>query len=281
MATTWKDPTTGERCRYISRKESGIPEASDAPIGDWEREHGIGHHGVGRGNGLGLREICAIWRGYWRYHVRERGWNDIGYSAGFADAPDVGGAVLEGRHWGRDGAHTQNSGNVIGYACCYIGDGREPIAGTAWIAWRAWLYDGIVNGALIDPPTISGHDDWYNKLCPGPEIKNVLHEQSQLEMEEELAYLSDEEQQWLSEFVRASKSRGVSPNSLGFWHKMWLAVRRQTTAHHSEIDAGDADALGTTVAHGANSGHRLDEVVKSEGFSISDFARRAIEKIRE
>lgn len=277
MAKTWLDPNTGRRVRRVTRKECGIPK-SRAPGGKWKRRHGIAHHGVGRGNGLPLREVMAIWRGYYRYHVHDRGWTDIGYTDGWADAPDVGGAVLEGRSWGKDGGHTQNGGNVEGYAGCYIGDGRYAIADTAWSAWRAWLYDGVYNGAFVSPPDISGHDDWYPKVCPGPEIKHPLQAMSRLEApeeEDELAYISEEDQKWLSEFAQASKARGVSPHSLGFWHKMWLAVRRQTTAHHG-IDGGDADTLGVTIAHGANSGHRVDEVAKSEGYSIAGVIKGAI-----
>lgn len=180
MATTWLDPASDERVRFVSRKECGLPR-SRAPAGSFTRPHAIAHHGVGRGNGLPLREAMAIWRGYHRYHTRNRGWTDIGYSCGWADAPDVGGAVLEGRHWGKDGGHTQNGGNTRGYACAYIGDGREPVADTAWRAWRAWLHEGITAGALSSPPKISGHDDWYPKLCPGSQVKAELHERSQLD----------------------------------------------------------------------------------------------------
>lgn len=283
MATTWLDPASGERVRWISRKECGLPR-SRAPSGAFAREHAIAHHGVGRGNGLPLREAMAIWRGYWRYHVKNRGWTDIGYSAGWADAPDVGGAVLEGRHWGRDGGHTQNGGNTRGYACAYIGDGREPVADTAWRAWRAWLYDGLYHGALSDPPTLTDHNDWYRKLCAGPEIRGPLHERSHLDRmepeEDELVEIDKQTQKWLQQFADESRQAGMTPASFRFWHRAWLALRRQTTAHHSDIEAGDADSLGVRIADGANSGHRVKQVAQEKGFSLSEFVGKAADLVR-
>jgi hypothetical protein len=178
MAKTLTDPATGAKVRHVTRAEAGLPRKSGAPHGQMLRPHGIAHHGVGRGNGLPLSTVKAIWRGYHRFHTGNKGWRDIGYTAGWADAPDAGGAILEGRGWGRDGAHTQRGRNKDGYACSYVGDGRQPIVDTAWRAWRAWLWHGQRQGALPDDPKISGHSDWWSKLCPGPHIINPLHDKS-------------------------------------------------------------------------------------------------------
>lgn len=186
MAKTLTDPVSGQKVRLVSRKEAGLPKRSRAPTGIFRREHAICHHGVGRGEGLSLSEIKALWRGYHRYHTQDHGWSDIGYSFGFADAPDVGGAILVGRSWGRNGAHTQNGGNSRGYACCYVGDGRYTQGrDSSWRAWRAWLLEGIDRNAFADPPKISGHSDWYPKSCPGSQIKNALHRKSKLDAWEE------------------------------------------------------------------------------------------------
>lgn len=178
MARTLRDPATGGQVRHVTRREAGLPRSSGAPRGQMVRPHAIAHHGVGRGNGLSLSAVKAIWRGYHRFHTGKHGWTDIGYTAGWADAVDVGGAVLEGRGWGRDGAHTQRGRNKDGYACSYVGDGRQPVAATAWRAWRAWLWHGQRQGALPENVELSGHSDWWSKLCPGPHIINQLHAKS-------------------------------------------------------------------------------------------------------
>ena len=187
MPKTLTDPGTGAKVRHVSRAEAGLPRKSKAPHGQMLRFHGIGHHGVGDGNDLSISAVKAIWRGYYRYHVKNKKWSDIGYTHGFADAPDVGGAVLDGRGWGRDGAHTQRGRNRDGYACCFVGDGRQPVADTAWRAWRAWLWHGIRQRAF--PPKeaikISGHSDWWQKLCPGPNIIGPLEERSRFDTPQE------------------------------------------------------------------------------------------------
>jgi hypothetical protein len=181
MTKTLTDPATGAQVRHVTRREAGLPRRKGVPRGQMLRPHGIGHHGVGRGNGLSLSAVMAIWRGYHRYHVRKKGWTYCGYTAGWADCPDIGGAVLDARGWKRDGAHTQRGRNKDGYACCYIGDGRNPIADTAWRAWRAWLWHGIRQGAFPDDLRLSGHSDWWDKLCPGPEIIGSLEERSRFD----------------------------------------------------------------------------------------------------
>lgn len=283
MATTWLDPASGDRVRWISRKECGLPR-SRAPGGAFTREHGIAHHGVGRGNSLPLRDAMAIWRGYHRYHTRDRGWTDIGYSDGWCDAPDVGGAVLEGRHWGRDGGHTQNGGNTQGYACCYIGDGREPVADTAWRAWRAWLYDGIVNGAFIDPPTLTDHNDWYRKLCAGPEIRGPLHERSHLDRmepeEDELAKISDENQELLEAMANDMRRDGVEASSLSFVTRAFRAARRQLHEHRDDFDPRDADQVGVRWADRANAGERVRAVAESKDFGLAELVGKCADLVR-
>lgn len=282
------DPRSGESVRLVSRKECGLPR-SRAPHGAHQRHHGICHHGVGRGAGLPLDEAMAIWRGYWRYHVKQRGWSDLGYTAGYCDAPDVGGAVLEGRWWGKDGAHTQNGGNSQGYACCFIGDGRYTEGSAqAWRAWRAWLDAGRRADAFPAQMKISGHDDWYRKVCPGPKLKAVLHRESDLsstdggsvQEEDELPYIDEDTQKWLQEFADASRHRGMQPASFGYWHRVLGAIRRQTAAHHTDLDSHDADAVGVTVADGANSGARVKQVSQDEGFSLTDLVRGCADLLR-
>jgi hypothetical protein len=185
MAKTLTDPATGAQVRYVTRRKCGLPSRKGVPRGQMLRPHGIGHHGVGRGNGLSLSAVMAIWRGYHRYHVQKKGWSYSGYSHGWADAPDVGGAVLDARGWGRDGAHTQRGRNRDGYACSYVGDGRQPIADTAWRAWRAWLWHGQRQGAFPQDVEISGHSDWWSKLCPGPNIITPLHAKSKFTAREQ------------------------------------------------------------------------------------------------
>ena len=185
MVRTLTDPATGAKVRHVSRAEAGLSRISRAPSGRFLRPHAIAHHGVGRGNGLSLSAVKSIWRGYYRYHTQNKKWSDIAYTHGWADAPDVGGALLDGRKWMKDGAHTQRGRNRDGYACSYIGDGRNAIANTAWRAWRAWLWFGIRRGAFPQGPKLSGHSDWWSKLCPGPDIIGPLEERSKFDLPDE------------------------------------------------------------------------------------------------
>lgn len=189
------DPVTGKAKRYYSRRECGLPRRSTAPKGAWKRRHRIRHHGVGRGANLTLSEAMAVWRGYWRYHVKTKGWSDIGYSVGAADATDVDGAVLEGRGWGRDGGHTVGR-NHDGYADCYIGDGRYS-GGTdgCWEATRAWVAHGQAEGAFGDDVEHSPHDRWQRKECPGSEQKRRLWESVGLQPEEEDMALTQQDKE--------------------------------------------------------------------------------------
>lgn len=174
MPTLLKDPVTGETKKHYSRKECGLPPTR-APKGAQLRKEWIVHHGVGKGSGLSLSALMAIWRGYYRYHVETKGWTDIGYSFGFCDAHDVDGATFEGRGWGINGGHTQNGGNTRGHACCYIGDGRYTEGSDgAWEAHRALLAHGVAIGHVTADHRVTGHDDWWNKVCPGPLIKAVI-----------------------------------------------------------------------------------------------------------
>lgn len=250
MAKWLTDPATGERVRFVPRKECGLP-ASRAPKGAWEREHAIAHHGVGRGNGVPLRECMAIWRGYWRYHVEDKGWNDIGYSSGWGDAPDVGGAVLEGRWWGNDGAHTQNGGNRLGYAGCYIGDGREAVADSAWRAWRAWLAEGIRVGAFPSDPELSDHNDWFRKVCAGPKIRSVLHAKSRFTRTPE-PNLDDPE----DDMIRIWHGRDTDDGSPQYWAVVLSRFEYRLLGDPKTIDTwtrrvesdGDPDVIGHSEA---------------------------------
>lgn len=280
MATV-TDPATGEEVVWVSRKKCGIPK-SRAPNGAWKRKHAIGHHGVGRGNGVTLREAMAIWRAYWRYHVEDRGWTDIGYTAGASDAVDVGGAILEGRDWGKDGGHTQRGGNVVGYALCYIGDGRYAVGDQFWRAFRAWLYKGIEDGAFPHDLKLSGHDDWWDKLCPGSEVKHPLHRKTKFEIEEEdpLAGIKDENQVFLDQMVDDMRKDGVPPNAPSFVTRAIRAARRHGKAHRDDFDGSDADQVGVMLADRANAGDRMRSEVAKHDYSIPGFVQKAVDLFR-
>lgn len=98
--------------------------------------------------------------------------------------------------------------------------------------------------------------------------------------EDELAEIDEDTQRWLQQFADASREAGMKPNSFRFWHRMNLSLRRQTTAHHGDLEAGDADSLGVRIADGANSGHRVKQVAGEKGFSLAEFVGKAADLVR-
>lgn len=180
-----KDPVTGKEYPHYTRTDLGWPKTS-ARYRSFARRHVIVHHGVGRGNGLPVQRRLSIWNAYRRYHL-SKSWQDIGYSHGWGD-----GFTVEGRGWGFDGAHTQQGGNRLGHAFCWIGDGRYT-AGTedGWGALRALVAYGIEQGHVVSDPKWSGHSNWWPKECPGNQLYQAIPDNNSLTPKEAPVIPSD------------------------------------------------------------------------------------------
>ena len=99
------------------------------------------------------------------YHMRGRGWIDIGYHF----LVDPMGNILEGRPEGTLGAHTQsnNEGNIgIALLGTYHPPRRdEPTAAQLEAVGALGRY--LVKRYGLDPASLKGHRDYKNTECPG------------------------------------------------------------------------------------------------------------------
>ncbi|BEL12231.1 hypothetical protein Q0Z83_104220 [Actinoplanes sichuanensis] len=151
-------------------------------------------HHTATGNGYDCTESASIVRGIERFHVKSKGWNDIGYNF----LVDKCGRIFEGRGGGVHrsvlGAHTLGF-NANASAVAVIGDYRStaiPTAARASVAQLAayklgaWSNPplgrvGLVSGGSDRFPAgrtallnrISGHRDTGRTECPG----NALYAQ--------------------------------------------------------------------------------------------------------
>lgn len=104
----------------------------------------------------------ATVRGIQRFHVNDRGWDDIGYSFLVCQS----GRAYEGRGWGRSGAHAVGHNDEPSICFVINGDEHEPTE-AAWDTTRALCRDGIDRGALTPDYEVFGHTDDAAKSCPG------------------------------------------------------------------------------------------------------------------
>lgn len=142
--------------KLYSRAEIGY-RGGDGGRGIQKRDRVIIHTGVsGTGGGSVAKEL-GICRAYEAWHLK-RNFNGIGYSFLVGDS----GTAYEGRGWGQDGAHTQNGGNRLGHAICFIGDGtKAPPTRAAWDAAAALIREGQRAGHVTKDYRLSGHRDWW------------------------------------------------------------------------------------------------------------------------
>lgn len=98
------------------------------------------------------------------WHVKGRGWSDIGYHF----VIELDGSVKEGRPMHRIGAHTKGQ-NATSVGICYVGgiDKNKNPKDTRTEAQKASM-DKLIDALLEDFPgaTIHGHNEFANKACP-------------------------------------------------------------------------------------------------------------------
>ncbi|WP_436699409.1 N-acetylmuramoyl-L-alanine amidase [Nocardioides sp. BYT-33-1] len=138
---------------------------------------GFVHHTV-NANDYRPEDVPAILRGIWKYHVKTRGWSDIGYNF----LVDRFGRIWEGRAGGVDrpvvGAHTLGY-NDYSFAMSAIGnfETAQPTpelinAYGALFAWKLSL-SGVDPASMSQKvgskyfAAINGHKDAGKTACPG------------------------------------------------------------------------------------------------------------------
>jgi hypothetical protein len=170
--------------RIVTREEWGADEdlRRDGPTYADRVLHGVVHHTAGS-NDYSPEDGPRIVRAIYEYHVRDNGWNDIGYNL----LIDRYGVVYEGRYGGLDlpvvGAHAAGA-NTGSFGVGVLGDFRweelgwpEPRdAVFAVLLWKFGLHaldpDEHVTtaGGQQDVPTLAGHRDVGSTACPGDRV---------------------------------------------------------------------------------------------------------------
>ena len=138
---------------------------------------GFVHHTV-NANDYSANDVPALIRGIYAYHVKSRGWSDIGYNF----LVDRFGRIWEGRYGGVDravvGAHTLGY-NEVSFAMSAIGNfeiAQPPQAVlnayAKLFAWKLSMYNIVANNPKVYVKNrylqaINGHRDVGQTACPG------------------------------------------------------------------------------------------------------------------
>jgi hypothetical protein len=135
----------------------------DDPVSDCEFKTKVGivvHHTAGPKD----QSVQAIRE----YHVRERGWQDIGYHFVITKV-DGKWSVCRGRPTTKHGSHCIGHNDCIGVAVCgnYESDEFEPEAESVLVS----LLVRLCVGYDLNTSRISPHKDLAITLCPG---KNLM-----------------------------------------------------------------------------------------------------------
>lgn len=165
--------------KIYSRAQWGADESlRDKPsLSYYEVHAGFVHHTV-NANNYTSAQVPGIIRGIYNYHVKTRGWSDIGYNF----LVDRFGRIWEGRYGGVDrpvvGAHTQGY-NQYSFAMSAIGnyDIAKPssamiVAYAQLFAWKLSLH-GVRASSTAQKvgsktfQAINGHRDAGQTACPG------------------------------------------------------------------------------------------------------------------
>ena len=123
------------------------------------------HHGAAGSS------TVATARGYARFHIRTRGWSDVGYSFLVAE-----GKVLEGRGAGRQGAHTRND-NRESHGIVLCGDYSRTAPAQRDLDALRWLLSfGHARGWWPSPTFTGGHRDapGSSTTCPGDRLHRLI-----------------------------------------------------------------------------------------------------------
>ncbi len=137
------------------------------------------HHTAGT-NDYTQAQVPAILRGIYAFHVKDRGWSDIGYNF----LVDKWGRIWEGRYGGTDraviGAHaagvnSQTTGiSVMGDYNAATVSTASVQAVTRIIAWKAGVHGfnpaGRTTLSVGNVPVVTGHRDVGSTSCPGTSL---------------------------------------------------------------------------------------------------------------
>lgn len=102
------------------------------------------------------------------WHVKGRGWSDIGYHF----VIELDGSVVAGRPLHRPGAHTKGH-NATSIGVCYVGgiDKDKNPKDTRTKAQKESM-DNLIESLLSDHPdaSVHGHNEFASKACPSFDV---------------------------------------------------------------------------------------------------------------
>lgn len=169
--------TSGGGPTIYSRAQWGADEAMRAEPPSYGEVNGAFVHHTVSANGYGSNEVPSLIRAIYVYHVRSRGWNDIGYNF----VIDRFGRIWEGRYGGAEraviGAHTMGY-NDDAFAASALGDYRDTPPSSEMLgaysrlfAWKFRVH-GVQPLRSVDYdgeswPAIAAHRDAAATACPG------------------------------------------------------------------------------------------------------------------
>jgi hypothetical protein len=183
-ASGWS-PQSGDRPSINSRSDWGADESlRESGNPSYGEVRGAFVHHTAGANGYKKADVPSIIRGIYAYHVKSRGWRDIGYNF----VVDKFGRIWEGRYGGISravvGAHTYGY-NSYAFGTAVLGTymGNEPTSDTLrafseLIAWKFGVHgvDPTKVGypGIKDVPAIAGHRDGGATACPGDKLYSQL-----------------------------------------------------------------------------------------------------------
>ncbi len=222
---------------------------------------GFVHHTV-NANDYTADQVPAIIRGIYAYHVKSRGWSDIGYNY----LVDRFGRIWEGRYGGIDkavvGAHTLGY-NDYSFAMSAIGnfDVVQPPeamiqAYGALFAWKLGLAG--VNPASTSQQVgkkvfqaINGHRDAGSTACPGKYLYAQIPRIRQLAAGAQTASVPTS---WASESLQSNLAGTPHPD---------LIVRRASDKRGFVVPTGGLSAFAKPVTIGARGWRAKKQVLVS------------------
>jgi len=104
-------------------------------------------------------------QGYRKYHVRARGWRDIGYNY-VVERLGEGYEVICGRPLNWEGSHCPGH-NQTAIGVCLAGDFTHAAPPAAQLAVAAKLIAGLLDTLDLPSEAVSAHRDHRATACPG------------------------------------------------------------------------------------------------------------------
>jgi hypothetical protein len=167
--------------KLIGRSEWGAVHGAGAPVPRRPVSRVVVHHSKEPDipAGTPLEEVHRRVGAIERFHVQTNGWHGIGYNF----MVDQDGRAIEGRGWGRAGAHAGNAAvNQDSVGLCFLIDGEvhEP-SEAAWTAAAELIREGVERGEIVENFRVTGHRDHRSTTCPGDAIYDQLDRLRHLE----------------------------------------------------------------------------------------------------